>query len=93
MKAGAFTTGGSNTFTFTHPQNATPADDVSVAVYSWSVDQQSFVVNGATAGGTTVDFAAVPDTPATGTTTVTATITGTIPDKLFVDVAVTQVAP
>ena len=44
------------------------------------------------AGTTTVNF--VQGTPADGMVTVTATITGTvIPDKLFVDVAVSETSP
>ena len=40
--------------------------------------------------GTKVDFTVQLDTPVAGTTTVTATVTGTPTDKLFVDVEVTQ---
>ena len=79
-----------NTFTFTHPLNATPADDLT-AVYRWSTELQTFYDDGASngAGTTTVDF--VQGTPSGGMVTVTATITGTvIPAKLFVDVEVTQ---
>jgi len=79
-----------NTFTFTHPLNATPADDLT-AVYRWSTDLQDFYDDGDPngAGTTTVDFA--QGTPSGGMVTVTATISGTvIPDTLFVDVEVTQ---
>ncbi|MCF7676221.1 MAG: hypothetical protein K9N23_05155 [Akkermansiaceae bacterium] len=79
-----------NTFTFTHPQNATPASDVSVPAYAWSTDLQTFHANGASADGITVNLEAVPNNPTTGTTTVTATVTGTVPSKLFVNVGVTQ---
>ena len=89
LVAGAVDTG-ANTFTFTHPLNATPANDLT-ATYRWSTDLQTFhgdgVPNGA--GTTTVDF--VQGTPSGGMVTVTATITGTVvPDRLFVDVEVTQ---
>ena len=77
-----------NTFTFTHPLNDTPADDVSAA-YRWSTDLVTFYAdtedNGA---GTTVSFA--QGAPSGGMVTVTATIAGPVPAKLFVDVEVTM---
>jgi fibronectin-binding autotransporter adhesin len=83
-----------NTFTFTHPQNPAPAQDVSSAIYRWSKDLTGFLDNGVTDGeGTKVEFAAQPDTPSPGTTTVTATVTGTAADRLFVQVGVTQAVP
>jgi methionine-rich copper-binding protein CopC len=79
-----------NTFTFTHPQNASPASDLS-ASYSWSKDLASFLASGATDGaGTTVAFTTQANTPSLGITTVTATVTGTAAGKLFVRVNVTQ---
>ena len=80
---------GAGTFTFTHPLNATPADDLT-AVYRWSKDLTTFNADGVADGdGTIVTFS--QGTPSGGMVTVTATITGTvIPDKLFVDVEVTQ---
>jgi hypothetical protein len=79
-----------NTFTFTHPQNATPASDLT-ASYNWSKDLASFLASGATDGaGTTVAFTTQADTPTAGITTVTATVTGTATSKLFVRVNVTQ---
>ncbi len=77
------------TYTFTHPQNATPATDLSAA-YRWSKDLQSFQADGAAHGGTTVTFSASVNTPTPGTTTVTATVNGTAIDKLFVDVVVNR---
>ncbi len=79
-----------NTFTFTHPQNATPASDVSAPAYTWSTDLVNWNASGASAGGITVDLAPTTDTPVAGTTTVTATVTGTVPAKLFVRLGVTQ---
>jgi methionine-rich copper-binding protein CopC len=76
-----------NTFTFTHPRNASPAADLSVS-YRWSTDLATFHLDGATSGGTTVNFTTQPDTPSLGFTRVTATATGTRPDRLFVDVRV-----
>lgn len=81
-----------NTFVFTHPQNASPASDMSAPVYRWSTDLQTFHADGASNGGgtTTVSFSTAPNTPSAGNTTVTATITGTvIPATLFVNVSVT----
>lgn len=89
LVSGAVDTG-ANTFTFTHPLNATPADDLT-ATYRWSTDLQTFYNDGDPngAGTTTVDF--VQGTPSGGMVTVTATISGTVmPDELFVDVLVTQ---
>jgi hypothetical protein len=81
---------GGGIFTFTHPQNATPASDLT-ATYTWSKDLAAFLANGATDGaGTTVDFTTQADTPSPGITTVTATVTGTAAGKLFVRVNVTQ---
>jgi hypothetical protein len=79
-----------NTFTFTHPRNASAAGDL-VAAYRWSKDLVTFHADGATDGaGTKVDFTSQPDTPTSGITTVTATVTGTAINKVFVIVQVTQ---
>ena len=90
LTTGAVDTG-AGTFTFTHPQSGTPVDDLSAAAYRWSTDLETFTPDGIAAGSSTVDFVAVPDTPIVGTTTVTATVTGTPLTKLFVDVIVNQV--
>jgi hypothetical protein len=78
-----------NTFTFTHPQNASPATDLS-ASYCWSTDLASFHLGGATSGGATVSFTTQANTPSAGFTRVTATVTGTATNKLFVRVNATQ---
>ena len=57
-----------NTFTFTHPQNATPASDLT-ATYRWSADLATFHLGGQTSGGTTVNFTTQTNTPVAGTTT------------------------
>jgi hypothetical protein len=77
-----------NTFTFTHPQNAALATDLT-ASYRWSTDLATFHLGGATSGGTTVNFTTEANTPSPGFTRVSATATGTLPDRLFVDVRVT----
>jgi methionine-rich copper-binding protein CopC len=78
-----------NTFTFTHPQNASPATDLT-ASYRWSTDLATFHLGGATSGGTTVTFTTEANTPAPGFTRVTGTVMGTPTGKLFVRVNVTQ---
>ena len=77
-----------NTFTFTHPQNASPAADLT-ATYRWSADLATFHLGGVTSGGTTVNFTTEANTPSPGLTRVTATALGTLPERLFVDVKVT----
>ena len=76
---------GSN-FTLTHPRNATPGEDLTIA-YEWSTDLTTFNASGAESGGITVDIVSDDATP---TSTVTATITGTVPEKLFIRLSVTQ---
>ena len=90
---GAFTRGlaagvrSGNSFTFTHPQGTTATD--LTASYRWSSDLATFHLGGATSGGTTVNFTTEANTPFPGFTRVTATATGTLPIRLFVDVKVT----
>ena len=72
--------------TFTHPRKPNPATGVT-ELYRWSTDLTTFHGHGQTNGGTTVNFNAVTDA---GFTTVTATLSGTPTDKLFVDVKVMQ---
>ena len=78
-----------NTFTFTHPQNASPASDLTIS-YRWSTDLATFHNDGATSGGTTVSFVPQPNTPVADTTTVTATATGTAVSSLFVILQATK---
>jgi hypothetical protein len=80
---------GVNTFTFRHPRNSTPASDLT-AVYQWSKDLATFRASAASDGSSTVTFTTQADTPVAGTTTVTATVTGTATSKLFVIIKVTQ---
>ena len=77
-----------NTFTFTHPQG-TLASSLS-ASYRWSADLATFHLGGVASGGTTVNFTTEANTPSPGATRVTATVTGTLPARLFVDVQVTE---
>jgi methionine-rich copper-binding protein CopC len=76
-----------NSFTFTHPQG-TLASNLS-ANYRWSTDLATFHLGGVTSGGTTVSFTTEANTPSPGFTRVTATATGTLPARMFVDVQVT----
>jgi len=75
----------SNTFTFTHPLNNSPASDLT-ALYRWSKDGTDFYVDGASHQGTTVNFS--QGNPLNGVVNVTGNIKGTMIDRLFVDVAV-----
>ena len=78
-----------STVTFQHPQSGFPASDV-IAAYKWSTDLATFHASGAASGGTTVTLTPALNTPTAGTTTVTATITGTQPAKLFLTLEATQ---
>jgi hypothetical protein len=78
-----------STITFRHPQSGSPASDVTAA-YKWSTDLATFHASGAASGGTTVTLTPALNTPSAGTTTVTATITGTQPAKLFLTLEATQ---
>jgi hypothetical protein len=60
------------------------------AVYKWSTDLANFHASGATVGGSTVTIAPALNTPVAGTTTVTATVTGTQPSRLFLVLEATQ---
>ena len=75
LVSGAVDTG-AGTFTFTHPQTGTIADDLT-ATYHWSVDLDNFFADGVADGGSAGGLLATPDTPSAGTTTVEATVTGT----------------
>lgn len=80
---------GSNTFTFTHPQSATPADDLT-ASYRWStnlVDWYDGDNADGPGGGLTVGIVAGPVGPPT--TTVTATASQAV-TSLFIRVEVNQ---
>ena len=81
-----------STFTFQHPRNPSPASDVTAA-YRWALDLKNWNADGATSGGSTVNFTIQQDTPAPGVTTVTATISGTVPAKFFSGMEVIQGAP
>ena len=77
---------GAGTFTFSHPLSDSPATDLT-AIYRWSKDLATFTDGGVAFGETTVSFS--QGVPSNGMVDVTATITGTPLDKLFVDVKVT----
>jgi hypothetical protein len=66
------------------------ADDLT-ATYEWSKDLQTYRGHLASdAAGTTVGFAIQPNVPAQGITTVTANVTGTPCDRLFLRVKITE---
>jgi methionine-rich copper-binding protein CopC len=85
--AGGVTRDGNTTLTFTHPLNGSPAANLSAA-YRWSKDLTSFHGDGVSFEGTTVTFAR--GTPVDGIVTVTATVTGTPTDHLFIDITVSE---
>jgi len=78
-----------NALTFTHPEADAPLADVTGS-YEWSLDLASWHASGVQANGTTVTFTAARNTPGAGTTSVTATLTGTETAWLFVRVVVSQ---
>jgi hypothetical protein len=78
-----------NEVTFTHSEADPQLDDVTGS-YEWSLDLATWNASGDTAGGVTATISASPDTPVTGTTTVTATFAGSVPDKVFVRVVANQ---
>jgi len=89
LVAGAVHSAG-NAFSFSHPINLDPDENLSAA-YVWSSDLIDFHGDGAanTAGTTSVSFSQPTIEGALGT--VTATITGpVIPNRLFIRVEVTQ---
>lgn len=76
-----------NTFTFSHPQSETPADDIT-AIYQWSSDLENFHAAGEDVNGTVISF--TPGTVTDGMVSVTATVAGPVPSRLFVNIKVTQ---
>ena len=81
-----------NRITFRHPQNPSPAGDVS-AVYQWSADLVSFHADGAENAGTSVNFAPTLNQPVPGTTTVVASIDGVVPERLFARIEARRSTP
>jgi len=77
---------GEGTFSFTHSQNPSPADNL-IAAYRWSTNLTDFFGHGETnAEGTSVAFAS---STLNGLTTVDATLSGTPTNRLFVRITVT----
>jgi len=76
-----------NTVTFTHPV-ADPALGDVTGSYEWSLGLGTWNASTASQSGVTVGIDAAA--PVLGITTVTATITGTVPDKLLVRAVATQ---
>jgi len=81
-----FTGKADNTIHFQHPLNSMPVADV-VASYRWSPDLTNWHDSGSSFGGTTVVFAF--GLPVAGMRSVTATIDGTPPRKMFVELKAT----
>ncbi len=77
-----------NRFTFTHPMAEPPAPGIQ-AVYRWSKDLAAFHADGATDDGTTVIFERGQWHD--GMVTVTATMSGTPTDRVFVTLSLTLI--
>lgn len=75
-----------NSGSFTHPLNPALSEDISIA-YEWSTDLQTFHASGVTVDNTTVVLTGSENLQAL-LTTVSANITGTVPENLFVRVSV-----
>lgn len=76
-----------NALTFSHPINATPADDIASS-YRWSTDLVTFHPSGATVNGIMVTFS--QGIPSGGMMGVSADISGTVPDRIFVRLEVAE---
>ncbi|MDG1702471.1 MAG: hypothetical protein P8I61_06110 [Opitutae bacterium] len=79
----------SNGVSMQHSKNSDLSDDVS-ASYLWSKDLTTWSNSGDTVDGTTVTIAAEDNSPSEGTTTATATVSGTDSDTVFIRVSVTN---
>ncbi|MBK1834805.1 immunoglobulin domain-containing protein [Roseibacillus ishigakijimensis] len=75
--------------TFQHPRTATVLLDVQ-ASYQWSSDLQNWFASGEESEGSAVTFQTLANTPATGTSSITAEVTGVPLDKVFVRLQVQQ---
>ena len=76
----------SNGLSMQHSTNSNPSSDIS-ASYEWSTDLSTWNASGSTVDGTTVSIAAEDSD---GTTTATATVTGTDPGNIFIKVSVSN---
>lgn len=76
-----------DTFTFSHPLNDNLPSDITVR-YRWSKNLTGYQYDGETDGASTVTFQ--QGTPSGGIVNVTATVTGTSTDKLFIIIEVTK---
>jgi hypothetical protein len=80
-----------STYTVTHPNPSSGSEVTGLTVsYEWSLDLTNWNASGATVGGSTVTIASESDTPSANVTTVTATITDTEPNELFLRVNITN---
>lgn len=80
-----------STFFFSHPQSDSPAEDISEPIYEWSTDLENFYGSGeANPDNVTMTFNIEDNTPAVGFTTVEASVTGSLQEKVFVRVRVAQ---
>ena len=72
-----------------HSKSSNVSSDVT-ASYLWSTDLNTWIESGATYNGTSVTITAQDDTPSAGTTTATATVSGTNADTVFIKVSVSN---
>lgn len=73
-----------------HSKSSNVSSDVT-ATYEWSTDLETWWETGTTdLNGTSVTITPVDDTPSAGTTTATATVSGTDADSIFIKVSVSN---
>ena len=81
-----------SSFFFSHPESDSPSEDISEPIYEWSTDLENFYGNGVVnPDGVAIFFDTESNTPAAGMTTVEASVTGSLQEKIFVRVRVAQV--
>jgi Immunoglobulin domain len=78
-----------STLTFQHPNASASATGIT-ASYRWSTDLSTWHDSGSSDGSRSVTITGSSNTPSSGVTTATATITGTQPESLFITLQVLQ---
>lgn len=79
-----------NTLSMEHSKKSSSASDDVNTSYQWSSDLVTWNDNGATADGSTVTITTQDDSPTQGTTTATATVSGTDLDTVFIKVSISN---
>lgn len=89
LLAGVVNEGNFGSFVFSHPQNSSPADDISAPIYEWSPDMVNYYEGGEVSpAGLAVLFGIAENTPSEGITQVSANLSGPLAEKLFFRVRV-----